>query len=160
MKAAILFESAVHQRKLTLAAAQALVARLPTRPRRPLSRIRGDAESGTETAVRCWLEERRIEVRPQVRFVDGAGDERRMDLLVGHSWVIECDSRNFHDDPASYQADRHRDLFLRAKGYTVTRLTWEQVFLEWKATEVMLCAVLGRGDHRLPVADRIERWAG
>ena len=54
--AAVLFESAVHLGRLTLAEAREIVARLPHDPRRSLSRIRADAESGTETAVRWWLE--------------------------------------------------------------------------------------------------------
>ncbi|WP_114854527.1 hypothetical protein [Brachybacterium sp. YJGR34] len=156
VKTAILLESAVHRGRLSLTAARDLVDGLPSRLRRPLSRIRADAESGTETAVRWWLEERRIPVRAQVPFLDAHGAARRVDLLVGRSWVIECDSRAFHDDPESYAADRDRDLLLRSRGYTVTRLTWEQVFLTWTVTRTLLRAVLDRGDHRRPVESRAE----
>lgn len=71
-----------------------------------------------------------------------------MDLLVGESWVIECDSREFHDDPLSYDRDRQRDLLLTVRGYLVTRLSWEQVFLRWEETEQMLLAILRRGEYR------------
>lgn len=70
-----------------------------------------------------------------------------MDLLVGRSWVIECDSREHHDDPLSYDEDHARDLYLASMGFTVTRLSWEQVFLRWADTEKSLLAILSKGDH-------------
>lgn len=141
---AVLLESAVQRKRLNFGAARALVESLPARFRRPLSRIRADSESGTETTVRWWLESRGVGVSAQVKF---PGQSRRMDLLVGRSLVIECDSRQFHDDPTGYDEDRRRDLYLIAMGYQVIRLTWEQVFLDWEETEKMLLAVLGRGVH-------------
>ena len=144
--AAVLFESAVHLGRLTLAEAREIVARLPHDPRRSLSRIRADAESGTETAVRWWLESLGVTVWAQVPFPGGV--RQRADLLVGRSWVIECDSRAHHDDPRSYAEDRARDLFLRSRGFYVTRLTWEQVFLQWSTTEALLRTILRRGEHR------------
>lgn len=144
LKAAILIESALNQGKLTADSAARLLTGLPQRYRAPLSRVRADAQSGTETAVRWWLEERCVRVRSQVRLLPDA----RVDLLVGTNWVIECDSRRFHDDPDRYREDRRRDLALASRGYRVTRLTWEQVFLEWTATERMLRAMLHRRDHR------------
>lgn len=146
-KAAVLMESALHRGVLSLTAVQRIVASLPHDARRALSRVRGDAESGTETTVRWWFESRGVKVRSQVPFPDGS---RRMDLLVGRSWVIECDSREFHDDPGSYDEDRERDLHLAVHGYRVTRLSWEQVFLRWKSTEAKLLSILRRGDHRRP----------
>ena len=147
VKAAVLFESALHRGMLSRGDADRVIARLPQRFGRPLARIRGDAESGTETMVRWWFEARRVPVRSQVRF---PRDERRADLLVGLSWVIECDSREFHDDPAGYERDRARDLHLVAHGYQVTRLSWRQVCLEWASTETMLLAILSRGAHLNP----------
>lgn len=147
VKAAVLFESALHQGLLTLPNAQQIVASLPQRARRSLARIRTDAESGTETTVRWWFESRGVPIRAQVPF---PGRPQRMDLLVGESWVIECDSRQHHDDPRSYDEDHERDLYLASRGFRVTRLTWEQVFLRWEQTEAMLIAILGRGDHLRP----------
>ncbi|MGY5766651.1 hypothetical protein ACXET9_15825 [Brachybacterium sp. DNPG3] len=144
--AAVILESAVHRGQLSLSAAQRIVAGLPHDPRRALSRIRADAESGTETAVRWWFESLGVAVRAQVPFPGGV--RRRMDLLVGKSWVIECDSRAHHDDPRSYAEDRERDLYLRSRGFHVTRLTWEQVFLRWSTTEDLLRTILRRGEHR------------
>lgn len=143
-KAAALFESALNKRLITEGELSGVIGALPSKVATPLSRVRGDAESGTETTVRWWLESLRVPVRPQV-VIPGVG---RVDLLIGNSWIIECDSRQFHDDPEQYHRDRARDLRLRAVGYTVTRLTWEQVFLQWEETEQMLLAVIRRRDHR------------
>lgn len=144
LKAAILIESSLHQGSLGADDLARLLAGLPQRYRFPLARVRSDAQSGTETAVRWWLEERCVRVRSQVQLLPDV----RVDLLVGTNWVIECDSRRFHDDPDQYREDRRRDLALLSRGYRVTRLTWEQVFLEWKATARMLQTMLHRRDHR------------
>lgn len=145
MKAAVLFESALQRRLLRRRHVDTVLERLPRDVRRPLSRVRSDAESGTETAVRWWFESRGIAVTAQARF---PRDARRVDLLVGRSWVIECDSREFHDDPLSYAQDRERDLYLESLGFRVTRLSWEQVFLHWDETERQLRTILARNEHR------------
>lgn len=144
--AATLFESALERRLVSRAVVDRIIAGLPHGPRQALSRIREDAGSGTETTVRWWLESLTVPVRTQVWFTDVG----RVDLLLGESWVIECDSRAFHDDPEQYERDRARDLTLQYYGYQVTRLSWEQVFLTWPRTERMLLAILRRGNHRIP----------
>lgn len=148
VKAAILLESALNRRELSMAGAERIVASLPFHAARALSRVRSDAESGTETAVRWWFESRGIPVRAQVKFPDG---RRRMDLLVGRRWVIECDSREHHTGSARYEEDRARDLYLSQHGYDVTRLSWRQVFLTWSETESSLLAILSRGEHLRPL---------
>lgn len=153
VKAAVLMESSLQRRLIDRGQLERVLARLPRDIRRPLSRVRADAESGTETAVRWWLESRGIGVKAQVRFPH---DARRVDLLVGRSWIIECDSREFHDDPLSYVEDRARDLYLESIGYRVTRLTWEQVFLHWSDTRRKLQTILRRGDHRRELRGRVR----
>ena len=133
-----------HDRLISEAEAQHLVAGLPVDLARQLRRVRSDAASGTETRVRWWLESMHVAVRSQVQVCRGI----RVDLLVGSSWVIECDSRAHHAGDEQYHRDRWRDLTLRAMGYTVTRLSWEQVFLQWEATEQMLRSMLHRREHR------------
>lgn len=142
--AAILIESALNRGALTRSGLATLLDGLPARTRQPLSRVRSDAQSGTETAVRWWLERRCATVRSQAQLLPDV----RVDLLVGTNWVIECDSRSFHDDPNRYREDRRRDLALAERGYRVTRLTWEQVFLQWGETEQMLLTMLRRREHR------------
>lgn len=146
--AAILFESALNSRRLSGRDAQRIVAGLPSTRRHQLARISPLAESGTETAVRWWLESLHVPVTAQVR-VPGVG---RVDLKLGESWVIECDSVRFHDNPQQYHLDRSRDLQLQALRYTVTRLTWEQVFLDWEKTSELLLTILRRREHRRPLA--------
>lgn len=146
--AAIVWESALERRLISEAEAQHLAAGLPADLARQLRRVRSDAGSGTETRVRWWLESMHVAVRSQVQVCRGI----RVDLLVGSSWVIECDSRAHHTGDEQYHRDRWRDLTLRAMGYTVTRLTWEQVFLHWEATTAVLLQILRRREHRrLPV---------
>ncbi|GAA1722426.1 hypothetical protein [Brachybacterium phenoliresistens] len=155
IQAATIIESALEKRLLTRSGLEDLLTALPRDARRALARVRSDAGSGTETTVRWWFESRRIKVRSQV-VIPGVG---RVDLLVGDSWVIECDSHEFHEIKDQYENDRSRDLVLRTLGYTVTRLTWEQVFLTWPATAKMLETIYRRGDHRRPIPDRAFRAA-
>lgn len=114
----------------------------------------GRAESGTETTVRWWFKSIGVTVRPLERVPAG---RRRMDLLVGQSWAIDCDSRAFHDDERSYEEDRLRHLNLAAHGYRVTRLRGSEVFLRWAETEQMLRAILARGEHLVPGGQREPR---
>ncbi len=141
--AAIVIESAWNQDRMSSSDVAALLARLPHDARQSLARVRPDAQSGTETRVRWWLERIGVAVRPQV-VVAGVG---RVDLMLG-SLVIECDSVRHHTGRDRYAADRRRDLELRRLGYTVVRLTWEQVFLHWPETRQALLEMLRRGDHR------------
>ena len=146
--AAILLESALNRRKISRSEVVRLLASLPAALRAQLSRVTTLSESGTETAVRWWLESLHVPVTPQVR-IPGVG---RVDLKLGTSWIIECDSATYHDNPEQYHRDRARDLRLQARRYMVTRLTWEQVFLDWEETEAQLLTILRRRDHRRPLA--------
>lgn len=143
VEAAILVESALNRCLIGRHEVRDVLAALPQRRRAELERVDGRSESGTETRVRWWLESHRVPVRVQV-VIQGVG---RVDLLVGESWIIECDSWEFHGEGERYHRDRARDLRLRALGYTVTRLTWEQVFLDWDSTCALLSSVLRRRDH-------------
>ncbi|MDN5899579.1 MAG: endonuclease domain-containing protein [Brachybacterium sp.] len=146
--AAILLESALNRRKISMHGVRRVLASLPAARRAQLNRVTPLAESGTETAVRWWLESLHAPVAPQVQ-IPGVG---RVDLQLGASWIIECDSVRFHDNPEQYHRDRARDLILQARRYMVTRLTWEQVFLDWEETKSQLLRILRRRDHRRPIA--------
>lgn len=144
VEAAILLESAWNRGLVDASGVGSVLARVPHRVSRSLARVRRSAESGTETKVRWWLESQRVGVRAQVR-IPGVG---RVDLLVGERWVIECDSVAHHTGLATYADDRRRDLELRRRGYLVTRLTWEQVFLSWASTQQALLEILRQQEHR------------
>lgn len=148
VEAAILFESAWNKQLIDQAGITDVLRHLPARRSVPLGRLRADAQSGTETRVRWWLEGLGVAVSSQVK-IDGVG---RVDLLVGRRWVIECDSREHHTAATSYANDRRRDLELRRLNYLVTRLTWSQVFIDWAATHRALQEILTRREHiRKPV---------
>ncbi|WP_394214829.1 hypothetical protein [Brachybacterium vulturis] len=146
--AAILLESALNRRSISRHGVRRVLAALPAARRAQLNRVTPLAESGTETAVRWWLESLHVPVTPQVQ-IPGVG---RVDLQLGASWIIECDSVRFHDNPEQYHRDRARDLRLQARRYMVTRLTWEQVFLDWEETKSQLLQILRRRDHCRPIA--------
>jgi very-short-patch-repair endonuclease len=145
----IVLESAANLRLLTAGTVTELIREAPPHVADQLER-RFDprSESGTETRVRLFLARRRYPIRPQVVIPDVG----RVDLLVGESLIIECDSRAHHTGETSYASDRRRDLRAAALGYTVIRLTWEQVFLDWDATRALLLEHLRTRRYRRPPA--------
>lgn len=92
------------------------------------------SESGSETRVRLFLQQHRFAVEPQV-VIPGVG---RVDMLVGRSHVLECDSKAHHSGPDAQERDRRRDLALAALGYSYTRLSYGQVHHEWERTKEFL----------------------
>jgi very-short-patch-repair endonuclease len=48
--------------------------------------------------------------------------------------VIECDGRRFHRTPERILRDAERDRVLRAGGFAVLRLLWDQVVYEPERT--------------------------
>src|SRR5690625_1074549 len=144
--AATLVESALTQRLLHPAQVELLTSRLPARIRDRLLPVSGLSESGSETRVARWLRARCVPFRQQVQ-IDGVG---RVDILVGRSWVIEVDSRAHHTSVADYERDRRRDLAARIRGYTVTRLSFTQVWDTWPATQVDLAALVSPRRHLHP----------
>jgi hypothetical protein len=58
--------------------------------------------------------------------------------------VVETDGFAFHAMPSTFADDRRRDQKLTLAGYTVVRLTWEQVTSDARATSAMMSALLAR----------------
>lgn len=102
------------------------------------------AESGIESIVRLRMEAAGTIPRSQVQLADGI----RVDFLVGDRLVIEVDGRTHHADPAAFERDRRRDLYLKAFGYEVLRLSYAQVMGDWASVAAALGRILARGDHR------------
>jgi very-short-patch-repair endonuclease len=146
--ALIVLESARHLGLIDSTEVSDLIAGAPRRSAPGLSRFDPRSESGTETRVRLFLARLGYGVRPQV-VIRGIG---RVDLLVGESLIIECDSRAHHTGEETYRRDRERDLVAAALGYRVIRLTWEQVFLDWEATRALLLEHLRTRLYRRPPA--------
>jgi very-short-patch-repair endonuclease len=142
----IVLESACNLLLVSERTVAELVADCPKPVAEQLARFDGRAESGSETRVRQFLVRRGYLVRPQVR-IPGVG---RVDLLVGESLIVECDSHAHHTGETHYRADRSRDLHAAAQGYRVVRLTWEQVFLTWTDTQALLLQHLRTRRYRRP----------
>ena len=122
----------------------------PARSLAVVAKIDGRSESGTETLVRTRLRRSRINVRVQVR-IRGVG---RVDILVGDRFVIECDSREWHNNEAAYASDRARDFVLVDAGYTVLRLTYAMVMFDWPRVEKLIHSKIAARQHRWPRSAR------
>lgn len=121
--------------------------RMVGRSRLPLfDLVDPSAESGIETLTRLRLRRRNIKLRTQV-WIDGVG---RVDFLVGDRFVIEVDGWEYHRDAAQFQRDRTRDLNLAALGFTVTRLSYQDVVADWAEVEAKILAIIRAGRHRRP----------
>lgn len=141
--ALIVLESAIHKKLITTDDAVVLLADHPRKATRILKHL-DIAESGTETRVRLFLRRRNLPVTPQVWITT----EDRVDLLIGESLIIECDSKEFHSSQESYEKDRKRDVRLRTLGYDVLRLSYNQVCREWEATQLDLDVEIRRRRYR------------
>ena len=140
----IVLESACNLRLVSVTTVGDLIAECPAPIAEQLTRFDPRSESGSETRVRLFLERLGYPVRPQVS-IRGVG---RVDLLVGESLIIECDSHAHHTGETQYQNDRSRDLNALAGGYRVVRLTWEQIFLTWASTQTLLLTHLRTRRYR------------
>ena len=103
------------------------------------------AQSGSETRVRLLFVRRRVPVRAQAE-IDGVGF---VDLLVGDSLIVECDSQAHHGE-TNYENDRRRDLAARGLGYTTLRLSYQQIWKKWPATQQSLIHELRKRRHLRP----------
>lgn len=143
----MVLESAIDRQLISMASAEALTATASLRKQSTLQFLDAGAGSGTETRVRLFLQRRQFHVRTQV-WIPGVG---RVDMIVGRSLILECDSRAHHSDP---EEDRRRDLAARLLGYDTLRLSYRQVFREWEETKLTLREVLSTGAHLRPPQPR------
>lgn len=144
--ALITLESALNQQLITEDDLPDLTTKAPIKNRKILARACSTAQSGSETRVRNFLQSNRVQVNTQVA-IPSIG---YVDLLVGESLIIECDSRAHHTSSADYHSDRVRDARATLLGYTVIRLSYEQIWNEWEQTQTYLLQVIRTGAHRRP----------
>ena len=137
-RAQVALDSAAHNGLLTEPRRTSLRAALPLKYRSLVDELRAESESGIETLVRVRLAAIGISAALQVRLAEGI----RVDLLVDERLVIEADGREFHDDPDSFERDRGRDLFLKAFGFEVLRLSYRQVIGDWASCEAAITRML------------------
>lgn len=127
----IVLESAVERRRITPSDARMLIADAPVRQRDLLRHFSPSAQSGSETRVRLMFQQRRIPVRAQVG-IPGVG---RVDLLVGKSLIVECDSHSHHSSVQDQTEDRRRDLAAIESGFQTLRLSFHQIWYDWTKTQ-------------------------
>ncbi|WP_216387234.1 endonuclease domain-containing protein [Arcanobacterium phocae] len=142
----IVLDSLLNQRKITSYAADVMISSVQSQKQRILKRYTADAQSGSETRVRNYLLSKKFLVATQVP-IPGVG---RVDLLVGQSLIIECDSTTFHSQPINVMCDRERDFQAKLRGYSVLRLSYEHVWHRWPETQHIIDAFLHTGEHRMP----------
>jgi hypothetical protein len=114
----------------------ALLERYPGRAGSRVVRLGLELRAAGAAVTRSEFEERFVE------FVHGVGIRRpeiNGSLLLGGDWIeidalwriervaLELDSRQFHDTPAAFEADRRRDRRLIAAGWRPVRITWRQL---------------------------------
>lgn len=144
----IVLESALNKKLVTRDDVDRVLTTLSRRKARAIGTVSGLSQSGTETAVKYRLERKGYRVRQQVRFEQVGW----VDMVVGESLVIEADSFLHHDaDRVAYRRDRERDARLISMGFTVLRLTYQQVFETWEETALLIEQALRARVHRRQV---------
>ncbi|EFM47186.1 hypothetical protein HMPREF0580_0283 [Mobiluncus mulieris ATCC 35239] len=142
--ALVMLESAVNMGLITYRDGEALIARQSAQKRKLLRHFAPGAESGSETRVRLWFNRRNLPVRTQER-IRSVG---RVDLLVGKSFIVECDSRAHHTQDENYHKDRERDFTSEELGYQVLRLSYAHIWREWDKTQKRLAGIIEKRKYR------------
>jgi very-short-patch-repair endonuclease len=129
-----------------------LLSRYPGRAGSRVVRAALARRAAGSTVTRSQLEETFVEFvdayefrRPEINaslVIDGR--EMEVDALWrSERVVVELDSRQFHDTPAAFEADRRRDRRLIAAGWRPVRITWRQLTEEPDAVARDLRRMLG-----------------
>lgn len=149
----IVLESAVQKSLISAFWARTLIKELPAKKQRIYRFFDPSSQSGSETRVRLFFQRRGVKVHTQHETSGGW-----VDMLVGESWIIECDSRTFHDNKTNYNIDCHRDLSNYYAGFVTTRLSYPQIWFEWEKVKHQLLGILRKKQHlRLPCPCRAPR---
>ncbi len=142
--AIVTLDSPVNRGRISLPELHLLLGELPKTLRAYLDFVDPSSQSGLETKARLGLRALGISYRSQVA-IDGVGI---VDLVIGDRLVLEVDGEEWHSGAEAYAVDRERDLRLVELGYSVIRLTYDQVMDEWDRIIAAIRALVGRGEHR------------
>lgn len=152
-------ERAATERKLDLAAIDAILADGPRRRgapclRRVLEAWRPVAETAKHATFRSLFEAKLLPLiaaaglplpRPNAR-VRTAERVLEVDLLWDDErFVVEADSRRHHGIEVAFERDHRRDRELLAAGYGVLRVTWREME---KETDAVFAVIRQQLDHR------------
>lgn len=143
---AVVLDSVLYTRLRTRAELHALLDGHSKRTARLVGLANAGSESVLESVVRHRLTSRGIAVQTQVQ-IPGLG---RVDMLLGKSLLLETDGYAFHADRESFSQDRRRDRTAVALGYSVIRLTWEQLFSGWPQALADILAIVSTRRHLRP----------
>lgn len=122
----------------------------PQRVLRLLDKVDPRAGSGTESVTRVRLRNANVLVRSQVEIEDVG----RVDLLVGERLILECDSREFHNDRQRTE-DNRRDRVATVGGYRVLRIDYAEVMFGWDAVLADVMDLVRTRRHRAPRTSRL-----
>ncbi|MGA1835746.1 DUF559 domain-containing protein [Herbiconiux sp. 11R-BC] len=123
-----------------------VLAPLPAKYRAYLGLVDPASQSGLETKARVRLQGRGLRTRSQVE-IPGVG---HVDLLIGERLVLELDGYAWHSKKKDFNEDRRRGLELARLGYTLLRLSYEQVTYSWDACETTILDLVRRREHLWP----------
>lgn len=149
---------AERRRLVTLRELAALVVRHAGRPGIPALRSLLDAEGGPRL-TRSELEARLLELIREARLpmpeTNVAVGPYELDFFwPAEGIAIETDGYRHHSSRPRFEGDRHKDIYLAARGITVIRLSWKQVVKRRTATVVEI------GQALVLAAARGERAGG
>jgi len=129
----------------------ALLSAAPIKVQRLMAKVDGLAQSGTESISRVRLRGMGIHVRLQ-HFIAGVGF---VDLLIGESLIIECDSKQHHTSEEAYKKDRRRDRKSLRNGYLTLRVTFDDVLYGWDEVVDDILEIVRAGLHRCLLGRRV-----
>lgn len=134
-------DSALHHGLLGEFELAELLAVLPERVRPSASELDASAMAGTESLMRVDLraDGYRVTTQASIRKV---GD---VDLLVDDWYIVECDSREFHDGDSQQNTDRRRDGEATLARFGSARFTYSQVMFHRKWCLSVVAAGLAAG---------------
>ncbi|QOR45491.1 hypothetical protein [Trueperella pecoris] len=138
--ALIALESALNLERVSTHWIEWMVSQLPVHRARQLTDIQPLSQSGSETRVAHFLRNRGLPVIQQFSPLPGM----RVDMCVGSSWILECDSHAHHASIDAFESDRTRDLALKEAGFDVTRLSYWQIWHDWDNTKKALVKMANR----------------
>jgi very-short-patch-repair endonuclease len=137
-------ESALRQRKISLAAKARVRARLPVGARWLVDLARHDADSGLESLLRLRLHLLGIRLDCQVD-IPTVG---RVDFVIGNCLILETDGKENHDDESHRHKDLVRDAASSLLGYETLRFNYALVIHNWPMVEAAIIAALARAEQR------------
>ncbi|MDP9801663.1 very-short-patch-repair endonuclease [Arcanobacterium wilhelmae] len=153
--AAIVLESALAQGKASMDEVHAIIRRLPKRRARLLRFVDDRSGSGSETRLKFFFIREQIKFDQQFQF----SADYRADFRLGKHLILEADSSAYHATKSGYLTDRRRDLEAAIRGFEVLRLSFEQIWTDWRHTKGVLRAIVRSRRHQRRLLDLTDHYS-